>query len=525
MAASSPAVRRRAPARGRIWTRLAVVAAVVGSSRSGAALLRRLGRPLADGTRIAGIDVGGLSPADATTLLQRRSDRLARVPVTFVAGTERFEITPRALGVQVDWRAAVATPSAQGAASASSAATAGSSCSSSRRISSRRSAPTTPRSTTSSACSRRRSTRGTAKRSSCGAGCTSRSRRDDRPLPRPRGGAAAARPVARVVLARACRAARADRRAADHRRVADREAAARVAHHLGAGDAWSPARPACACRAGASRRCSTSTTLRFSGTSADRYFTQLERHRRPAAEGRGLRRLATARSSVVPSEPGLTLDVPRSAARVLAAAERPANRVATLVLEDQQPKRTTAQAQAMGITGTVGSYETIYGGEREPDPQRAARRASRRQQADRARRDVLVQRDDRRALGGEGLPRSARDRERRAADRARRRRLPGLDDRVQRGVRGRPAHHRAHEPLALHLALSARARRDGQLSRHRPEVRERHAALAAAAHVGRLRRRSPSRSTGRRSTAASTRSRHRFASSPRRRCRRPSTRR
>ena len=64
---------------------------------------------LADGTRIAGIDVGGLSPADATTLLQRRSDRLARVPVTFVAGTERFEITPRALGVQVDWRSAVAT--------------------------------------------------------------------------------------------------------------------------------------------------------------------------------------------------------------------------------------------------------------------------------------------------------------------------------------------------------------------------------------------------------------------------------
>jgi vancomycin resistance protein YoaR len=48
---------------------------------------------------------------------------------------------------------------------------------------------------------------------------------------------------------------------------------------------------------------------------------------------------------------------------VLAAAERPLNRVATLVLGDQQPKRSTAQAQAMGITGTVGSYETIYGGE------------------------------------------------------------------------------------------------------------------------------------------------------------------
>jgi vancomycin resistance protein YoaR len=66
---------------------------------------------------------------------------------------------------------------------------------------------------------------------------------------------------------------------------------------------------------------------------------------------------------VVPSAPGLSLDVPRSAAAVLAAAARPTNRVATLVLQTEQPKRTTAQAQAMGIAGTVGSYETIYGGE------------------------------------------------------------------------------------------------------------------------------------------------------------------
>src|SRR6058998_2469457 len=42
---------------------------------------------LADGTRIAGIDVGGLSPQDARSLLERRAQRLATVPVSFTAGS------------------------------------------------------------------------------------------------------------------------------------------------------------------------------------------------------------------------------------------------------------------------------------------------------------------------------------------------------------------------------------------------------------------------------------------------------
>ena len=71
-------------------------------------------------------------------------------------------------------------------------------------------------------------------------------------------------------------------------------------------------------------------------------------------------------------------------------------------------------------------------------------------------------------------------------DRARRRRLPGLDDGLQRRVRGRAEDHRADEPRALHQPLPAGARRDRQLSGRRPEVRQRHGALAAAAHVRRL---------------------------------------
>ena len=71
-------------------------------------------------------------------------------------------------------------------------------------------------------------------------------------------------------------------------------------------------------------------------------------------------------------------------------------------------------------------------------------------------------------------------------DRARRRRLPGLDDRLQRRLRGRPADRRADEPRALHQPLPAGPRRDRQLPGHRPQVRQRHRPLAAAAHVRRL---------------------------------------
>jgi uncharacterized membrane protein len=62
LAASSPAVRRRASARARVRTRIVAAAVVVGGLVVVVPLLfaGSAGR-LADGTRIAGVDVGGLS--------------------------------------------------------------------------------------------------------------------------------------------------------------------------------------------------------------------------------------------------------------------------------------------------------------------------------------------------------------------------------------------------------------------------------------------------------------------------------
>jgi vancomycin resistance protein YoaR len=59
----------------------------------------------------------------------------------------------------------------------------------------------------------------------------------------------------------------------------------------------------------------------------------------------------------------MALEVPRSADRILAAAERPTGRVAQLAIATAQPQLTTAEARALGITGTVGTYSTVYGGD------------------------------------------------------------------------------------------------------------------------------------------------------------------
>jgi vancomycin resistance protein YoaR len=97
------------------------------------------------------------------------------------------------------------------------------------------------------------------------------------------------------------------------------------------------------------------------GAAANAYFQKLDR-----LVGRPARSAHFAaygsRVVVVPAVTGLSLDVPRSAAALLAAAESSKDRVAHLTIATSSPGRTTAEANAMGITGLVSSYETIYGG-------------------------------------------------------------------------------------------------------------------------------------------------------------------
>jgi vancomycin resistance protein YoaR len=69
---------------------------------------------LAKGVTIDGVDVGGMEANDARALLQKRSDRLQGRPVVFVAGGRSFAIRPLELGVEPDWKSAVAAAQRQG---------------------------------------------------------------------------------------------------------------------------------------------------------------------------------------------------------------------------------------------------------------------------------------------------------------------------------------------------------------------------------------------------------------------------
>jgi vancomycin resistance protein YoaR len=369
VAATSPAIlaRRRAAARRRFWTRMAwlgvfavVVALGVGLAYAGSA------NRLADGTRVAGVDVGGLSPAAARRELQQRWQQIAATPVAFTFGTHRFRLSAKQLGVQVDWAAAVAA----------------------------------------------------ARRSGDGFGFVRGYRRlalklfpaDVTPTARA-SDAALAYELAQIsaVTDRASRDARLTRHGlrftvvpGSSGRLLYREGAAGlIVSALVSFDRSPVALPvevdppdvSAASLAQAKRSAtvavSAPVTLLIGQTRIKlprwRIATLLDLSRASsglqlggsAATGE-LRRLqqtvdrsprdadwavgAGGSVRVVPAQPGITLDVVKSAAAIVAVAERPANRVARLGYAVTQPDRSTAQAAALGITGTVGAYETFFGG-------------------------------------------------------------------------------------------------------------------------------------------------------------------
>jgi vancomycin resistance protein YoaR len=365
VAASSPAVRarRRSPARSRLWSRLGVLAVAASIITVGLGLIFA-GSPdrLASGTRVAGVDVGGLTPVDARRLLERRSDRLSRVPVVFTFGDRRFPITPRELGVQVDWAAAVANARRQGDGFGFVRGY--------RRLEleffPQNVAP--PLRAYDAALNyeldllakavnqphreARLVRRGLHITISAGATGHSLNRTAARELLVRSLASFSRAPVGLPVTVDAPRNTVASLSPAQ--RTASRIISAPVT--LTAGPTrfrlprWRLA------------KLLDLSTMRFSGPLADAYFARLEQNVDTPPKDADFAPTSTGAVRVVPSSPGLALDVPRSAARILAAATRVTNRVAPLALVETQPKRTTADAQAMGITGTVASYETFYGG-------------------------------------------------------------------------------------------------------------------------------------------------------------------
>jgi vancomycin resistance protein YoaR len=371
LAASSTALRarRRASARARLLTRLSVVV-VVGALIAVLLGLVFAGSPdrLAKGTHIAGVDVGGLSPARARRLLERRADRLSRVPVTFTSGTRRFRLTPRQLGVKVDWRAAVASAERQGGGFGFVRGY--------RRLE----LEFFPQDLVPP-------TRAYDAAINYELGVIARAvgtpHREARLVRRGlhvtiaggKTGRVLDRAVARTVILRSL--ASFDRAPVrlpvriDSPRVTveslapDQVAASRVISApvtIAAGPTrwriprWRLAKILQLPTGGR-------TSLALAGPAASAYFERLAKVVDRTPKDAGFAVNADGSVRVVPAAPGIALDVRRSSARILAAAQRPTNRVAQLALSEAQPDRSTAEAQAMGITGTVAAYETFYGGD------------------------------------------------------------------------------------------------------------------------------------------------------------------
>jgi vancomycin resistance protein YoaR len=371
LAATSTALRarRRASARTRLLTRLGALAVVAGLVAIVLGLVFA-GSPdrLAHGTRIAGVDVGGLSPAAAQRLLERRADRLQRVPVTFKAGSSRFRLTPRQLGIKVDWHAAVADAERQGGGFGFVRGY--------RRLELELfPANVMPPSRAYDA----------ALTYELGliAKAVNRPHREARLVRRGlhitiAGGAtgrvldrAAAHDVIVTALASFSRAPVQLPVVSDVPKVtvaslaAAQLAASRVVAApvtIVAGPTrwriprWRLAKILTLPAHG-------HTSLSFNGRAASAYFAHLAKLVGTAPKDAGFAVNADGSVRVVPAVDGIALDVQRSKARILAAAERTANRVAQLVVARDQPRRSTAEARAMGITGTVGAYETFYGGD------------------------------------------------------------------------------------------------------------------------------------------------------------------
>jgi vancomycin resistance protein YoaR len=353
--------------RGRV-SLLAAAAVVVGSLLAVGLLFAGSPDKLADGVSIAGVDVGGMTPKAAKAALARRAEGRADQPVTFVAGSQTWRISPSELGVEEDWSRAVDAAARKGA----------------------------------------------------GFGVLRGYRRlalrffpeDVQPYVRSYNSAVQYQVS---LLAKAIDQPHRDARIVRHGhdfevipatrgRLLDRSAAASVIVAALAGFSRGavelpvkvdPPRVTAARLAGVRARASLAvsgpvtlkigianfvvephqlaamlrlpeggaTKLALGGPAANAYFARLDREVSSPAKDADFVVGSDGSISISPAKDGQVLDVPRTAAGLLAAAQRAKSRTAPIVVATSKPTRSTAAARAMGITGVVGSYETIYGGE------------------------------------------------------------------------------------------------------------------------------------------------------------------
>jgi len=369
VAATSSAIRarRRAAARKRFRVRVAWLCLFAVLAALGLGLLYA-GSPdkLAAGTRVDGVDVGGMSRAEARATLERRWQQVAGVPVRFTSGPHSYPLTAAQLGVRVDWAKAVDEAARRGdgfgfvrgfrrlklrlfpveassTAGASPAAVA-------YELALMAKAIDTPHQNAQLVRH--------GLKFSIAPGETGRvlDRAAAGPLLVSSLGSFERHPVVLPVQVDPPDVTAAS--LASVRRSAALAVSAPVSLMVGPTRLKLPR-----WRIATMLDLSHPGKLRLGGRAATAELERLRRtvDRSPRSADWAVGAGGSVR--VVPAQPGITLDVRKAADAILAAATRPARRVAALPVSEQAPSRTTAQATALGITGTVGAYETFFGGD------------------------------------------------------------------------------------------------------------------------------------------------------------------
>jgi vancomycin resistance protein YoaR len=359
---------RRHGGRSALWTLalgagvFLVVVVLVGLAYAGSST------KLAEGTHVAGVDIGGMTKDTATAKLEDEYARVADQPVTFVAGESSFSFAASQLGVEPDWRGAVAAAASSGdgfgpvrgfrrlhtrffgADVQPSLAVSNAALEYALdRISSR--VDREPR----NAALVRRGLRFRVVPEQSGM----RLSRDAAAQLVVRSLGSIERPSGSVALAVGVAQPRVTEQmlAAPARRA--RLAVSAPVFLRSEARSWRLSRARIASllelpRNGARR-------LAIAGPKADAYFRGLaERVGHPPVDA-GFEASGEV-VGVTPARPGIELDVPKTANAVLRAATAPSNRVARVSVVTALPDRSTAEAQALGIDRLMGSYKTYNAG-------------------------------------------------------------------------------------------------------------------------------------------------------------------
>ena len=319
------------------------------------------------GSEIAGIDVSGLTTAEARSLLERRSRELGRTPVVFTAEGKRWQVKPDSVLVDVDWGAAVAAAQEQGEGFGPLRGL--------KRLGVRvfggEVVPTTR-------------VYGAAVRSYV----TRFASAIDRPRVEPslrlngvdarivsgRNGRLLDREAAEQVLVRSLTSftrepvalpLKVDQTRFTTKDLAGAEVKVETALSAPVDLAYGPGGWHLT-RAKIARLLELpsggSTEIQLAGPGAARFFANLRKRVNRAPKDAGFAIGASNVVRVVPAEAGRALDAQTTTRNLMAALLSTSNRRAELAVTSAAPERTTRDAKAMGITGLVGAYQTFYGG-------------------------------------------------------------------------------------------------------------------------------------------------------------------